>query len=215
MLHVNQLNGFGVAQQGALTLSFLASATSTGSAITVPATVQAGDLMIYFDFATQLGTPTTVTPSGFTLIGSSLAGTVSRSNLSYKIANGTEASTNITGMNGATTNNKIMLVFRGSSPIASATPASVAAQYTTGDPTAQVVTSSGGTPPLVVVGQWALESGAIDPRTFSPTEDGEVGNGTVHYAKYLIQNTAPVDVTVDTDDNGNNHLRSCYLQCAA
>ena len=217
MLHVNQLNGFGAAQQDALTLSFLASATSTGSTITVPATVQAGDLLLYFDRARNgaITPPTSVTPTGFTLIGTSITASFTRVNLSYKIAVGTEASTNITGMNGNSQNNKIMLVFRGSSPLVSVTPASVAEEATTGDPSAQVVTASGGTPPLIVVAQYATEANPVDPRTFSPAEDAEIANGTTHYAKYKIYNTAPADVTVDKDDDGTNFLRSCYLQCAA
>lgn len=203
-------------------LDFLTSASVADSTtITGPATIQAGDLLVISDVVyLKSGTPTSVVPADFTA-AQNFTGVNGRLILSYKIATGAEASASITGMtmNGTTLfGSKIMFVFRGNTPITTASDASGGAEGTTGNPAAQNVAASGGTPPLVILAAYATR-GAIDPRTFSPAKDGELQrtaiNSVDHWLAYRIYETAPANTSIDMDDEGgNNILVSRYIQVA-
>jgi hypothetical protein len=95
-------------------VSLFASVASDTSTIIVPSGVQAGDFMALFDIAFNTsGTPTQVTPSGFTQ-DVEANGNQRRINTSYKqVLSSAEAGTTLTGMNGTSSNNKILWVFRG------------------------------------------------------------------------------------------------------
>lgn len=186
--------------------------------ITAPAGIIAGDLIVCLNIAESGGAgPTTAVPSGFTSINNVTVTTpgsnVQRSILSYKLAVGTEASSTLTGMVGAYT--LIILVFRGNAPAALLTVASVNGQATAGNPTAQSVTASGGVVPLVVLGAYWTQ-GVVNPRTFTPTKDGEVSNGSQSgWIAWKIYNASPANVSIDMDDEGDgNSLQSCYIQMA-
>jgi hypothetical protein len=223
MLMVNQLCGFGAGGREALTsIVQQASATSTAQTVNAPADIQAGDLLVLADLGTAiLSTPATVEPPGFnTIINTSgaPAGTGARQIFSYKIADGSEGSTTITGMNGGSSNNKVLLVFRGNVPIVTATPNTFAGQVSALNPSAQNVAASGGTPPLVIFGIYGVDNSAsVNPRTFtvagSPAKDGEVGNSSSDlFVAWKIYLTAPADASIDMDDEGNaNVLQSGYI----
>lgn len=220
MLVSNHLIGFGAGgDQMATSISFQNSAISTASTITLPAGIIAGDLIVIYDRASNASStsPTLVVPAGFTngYDGPLASATnASRVSLSYKIATGSESSTVITGMN-ATSMFKAAMVFRGDIPISLVTPYSFTSIMTDSNPTAQVVTSSAGPAPLIVFGAYGVGgSAAISPRTMTPAAAGEITIGTSpgSYVKYLIYNSAPADVTVDMDDEGNrNMLMSGYV----
>jgi hypothetical protein len=205
------------------TLTQVASATSTGTNITGPAGIQAGDLLVLVDRAIGAGVPTAVVPSGFASVSDSNNGSNTQQILSSKIADGSEASASLTGMTSSISQvAKVLLVFRGNVAIAAATAQDVGAQSTTGNPTAQVVNASGGAAPLVVIGAYGSQ-GAINPRSMSPAKDGEVGEEGPTSAKtwlaWKIYDTSPADVTVDMDDEdgggtSGNTLQSCYLACS-
>jgi hypothetical protein len=98
------------------TISLFASAISDTSTITVPSGVEAGDFMVLFDIAFNTSTtPTLVTPSGFTTIedGNGVNGRINTSR--KQVLSSADAGTTLTGMNGNSSNNKILLVFRGTS----------------------------------------------------------------------------------------------------
>lgn len=206
------------------TLSFQASATSTGSTITGPSSIQAGDLLVLSDIRIGPGSPpTAVVPSGFTSTQSSVSGgaffSQFRHILSYKIADGSEASASLTGMAGDG-GSKILFVFRPDNPITTVTPASGGAQATTGNPTSQTVAASGGTPPLVIIGAYATVHGdtvTIDPRTFTPAKTDEVRRNAVfgtidHWLAYRVYDSSPADTSIDMDDEGDeNSLLSRYF----
>jgi hypothetical protein len=222
MLMVNPLVGFGAGGKDALTITQVASSTSTGGNITAPAGILAGDLLVILDRAWDIRftPPASVTPSGFTLIGSSLSGTNFndgfnyKQNVSYKLANGSEASASIAGMSGGGGTLKAMLVFRGNTPATALTLGGSAGQITDNDPTLQTCAASGGVAPLVVFGCYG-SSGVVNPRTFSTTKDGEVNPSTSLYLAWKIYNSAPVDSNIDMDDEGNmNGLQSFYIQMA-
>jgi hypothetical protein len=200
-----------------------ASATSTASTINAPADIIAGDLILLLDRARSAGSPPTAAiPSGFATISDQnitggLVGT--RQIASYKLADGSEASAVLTGMNGSsgtTPNLKALLVMRGNVPAASLTVSTPNAQATDANPTGQSVVASAGVVPLVVFGCYGADNVAVSPRTMSPAKDGEVNPNTNLYLAWLIQNSVPADVSVDMDDEGNkNILQSFYVAMAS
>ena len=223
MLMVNQLIGFGVGQQSLSELSFVASSTSTASTITLPAGIQAGDLIVIYDTAASNNStvPTSVVPSGFTpALDQDFASSLARRQIvSYKIADGSESSAVVSIMSGTGASSTAALVFRGDAPISSVTPAGFTSQMTDGNPSAQVIPSGSGAVPLVAVAKWHVSGSgtAINPRTMSPSEDGEItiAGSSDYYVKYKIYNSSPADVTVDMDDEGSrNLLSSGYLAVA-
>lgn len=200
---------------GVTTLSKVADATSTAETITVPASVQAGDLIVLKDSAVAgVSAPSTVVPSGFTsIVNTSVDTTISiRQIVSYKIADGTEGSSSLTGMNGGSFNNKELIVFRGDVPITTVTPSTPNEEATTGDPASQNAAASGGTAPLIVLAGYG-SNGSVTTRSFSPAEDAEITAGLKSYTKYKIYNSGPSDTTVDMGDYGTNALQSFYLEC--
>lgn len=200
---------------GALTLSYFASASSAAATINYPASIQAGDLIVLFDSATEYssGYTTLVIPSGYTAITTfdyNYTITYLRTAVSYKIANGSETGS-VTGMN-ATSNAKAMLVFRGSSAISSITSVPIGTNITSLDPASINVTASGGTPPLIVFGYFRGESSPTV--TFSPTQDGSVAS-VYTQARYKIYNASPADTTVDINDTGNINFDCGFYLAAA
>ncbi len=205
--------------QGAARVSSItqqASATSSTSSIVVP-TVIAGDLILFMDLALTVSPPpSSAVSSGFTSIQDNSVDTgaiAGRQIISLKKADGTESGTSISGMTGSNYL-KIIVTFRGDVAAKLITAFSPQGEGTTGNPTAQVVPSSGGAVPLVVIAAYFGDAG-VNPRTFSPAKDGEVANGTPIWVAWKIYNvgSTPADVTVDQDDEGTrNILQSCYIQ---
>lgn len=224
MLRITNLGGFGAGQSAPAVLTALSFVTSAvvnavvmvNDSIVAPSGIQTGDLLVLYDYKGV--TVSIAAPSGFTTITSDATAT-GRTTISYKIADGTESGTTITGMggtNGATS--MILAVFRGNIPITSVTPASTAEQKTDSAPTNQTVTSGSGTPPLVVIATYenSASGSAISPRGFSPAADGEITTGnTHHFLDYKIYNSSPANITASMGDFGtSNMLASFYLQTA-
>jgi hypothetical protein len=224
MLIVNQLVGFWAVtdEEAAAVTSIVqqANAVSVLTTITAPADIIEGDMLVLLDSAGNVlaAAPSTVVPSGFTSIvnttGSDGGVTNYRQIASYKLADGSEASSSLTGMaSNAGIVRKVLLVFRPDVPASTLTPADPDGQATTGNPTSQTVTASGGTPPLGVFGCYGSDGTAISPRTMSPAKDGEVNSTTGCYFAWKIYNTSPAAVSVDMDDEGSmNILQSFYVQ---
>jgi hypothetical protein len=148
-------------------------------------------------------------PSGFTSILYQSHETVRRTICSFKIADGTEAGTSITGMDGTSADAKIMAVFS-TSGASSAIAYDVAFESTDGDPTAQTINASGGSAPLVVIG--FVRQVTTTSQSMSPAQDGTVGSGQ-NVGYYKIYNSSPADVTFDCGDGGNaNALMSFYIE---
>lgn len=188
--------------------------------ITIPA-VAAGDLLIYFGTAYHTVTSTVSfgSVSGFTEIGSSAEPDDFVVAAAYKIATGSESGSSITNpFSNIQTYSHYVIAAKANRPILQATPASFAtAAVLNANPTSQVVTSSGGTRPLIVVASFfTSSSGGVDPRTFTPTEDAESSAAAqYHYVKYKTYLSSFANVTVDMDNEGGyNSLASCYIQVA-
>lgn len=206
---------FAAAEAAAVTsLAVQSSNTSSAQTITGPADIAAGDLLVLYDMAVDSPAPSAVVPTDFTIV-TNVSDSILRGIISYKIADGSEASASLTGMNGATQNRKALYVFRGDVAINTVSPQSVNQPAPTGgDPTAQSVTAGSGAVPLVVIAGYG-SSGIIDPRTFSTTKDGEINPNTNMYLAYKIYNSSPANTTIDMADEGvSNNLHSFYLEVA-
>jgi len=197
---------------GFSSLAFVDSATSTASTITIPAGASIGDVAVLFDYAYRGGSPPTlVTPTDWTSIGEDNQ-TTARINMSYKILGTGEPGSSITGMNGATSNNKVMFVFSGS--ISSITPGGVNVEATSGNPASQSCTAASGTAPLVVCACCGTTGGGMDFTTESPALTSKVLGGFLR-AGYIIYNSSQANHTFDMADEGSrNVLGSFYLQAA-
>jgi hypothetical protein len=199
-----------IASAGAQMIAFRSSATSGANTITAPSDIAEGDLLVLYDRATNTsGVPTSVVPSGFTSILDEAHEGIRRTICSFKIANGTEASATITGMDGNSADVKTLIVFS-TGGASSAIAYDVAFQSTDADATAQVVNASSGSPPLVVIA--FIRQVTTTSQSFSPAQDGTVANGQ-NTGYYKIYNSSPADVTVDCGDGGNaNALMSFYIE---
>lgn len=193
------------------TAAFHDTAVSTASTVTWPSGIQNGDLAVLLDFATGVAAaPATVTPSGFTLIGTSQAVKFHRANASYKKCDGTETGS-LTGMNGNSANRKLLLIIRPSTGAAATwTPGTPSQQATTANPSAQTVTVASETVPVVVCGFYCA-SGTVTARIGTPTMT-TFNSTLLAYMAYRIDNTSPQDTTIDMDDDGDNILQSVFFR---
>lgn len=182
-------------------VTFFASATSTVQTITMPSSILSGDVAFLFDAAenSTSALPAQVTPSGWTVIntGTALLGGVIgiRGSANYKVLAGSEGGSSITGMNGASTNSKIIAVFRKSFGTWGS-PSSVNFQVVNGSPSGQLVTV-GSAPLIVVAWNWQPVSNAI--LTMSPAADATIDEGTEAHAGYKIYNGSPSNNNVSTN----------------
>ena len=174
-------------------ISFFGESHSADSAtITMPPSIQAGDIGIILDFTinTSGSSPTSVTPSGFNAIGTSQSDNAGpnywRWNMSYKVLDGSE--TTITGMAAEACSLKQIVVFRKTSGTWSA-PSSVntAANY----PSVAPQTVTVGAAPLFVLASVGVGSAL----TMNPIYDANYTNscflGYYSDTGYLIYANSP------------------------
>lgn len=205
---------------GGLAMSFVASANSSSSTITIPGTAVAGDFAVLIDCAvdnTAGGSVSGVTPSGWTNVAFttvSSSDTV-RTMTSYRILTAGQPGTSITGMN-SDYEKKFILVFRPSTSIITATASAWNSEGTTGNPSVQIVSASGVVAPLIVLAV-ASGSGTTSAPSFS-TESPAMTNLTAAAANlglrigYTLYNTDPSDQSIDMNDVGENALHSGYIR---
>jgi hypothetical protein len=214
--------------------SFHDSADSALATVTVPATVEAGDLLVLLDSARAVsGTVTKVVPTDFDEIVSddlSINPGVpvhDRVVWSMKLAEAGDAGASITGMD-ATNDAKLLLVFRGDRPFKSATSKSAVADATQSNPSAQVVPVTTGGGSLICLGAYIEAAGPPDvgTRTFTiasvDAKDDEIENsvlGLEQWVAYKLFNPGitKADVTVDMIDEDTasgavNILASCFIE---
>ncbi|NIR50013.1 hypothetical protein GWO43_16060 [candidate division KSB1 bacterium] len=200
-----------------MALTFQSSATSTADTITLPSDVQAGDVMVLCQRAQTNfgGPPSDVTPTGWTDVGAAVNvddGAAIRVSHKYKIAEAGDASSSVTGMDGANGDWKIVFVFRPDNAADSVAPQDLAGEITDGDPASQTANASVGTEPLIVLASFGERGGNQTGISFSPAEDGSVANTDIDFYR-KIYNSSAADVTVDLGDGGNdNSLCSFYLE---
>ena len=177
---------------------FNTSTSTTASALSLPASVQAGDMAFVFDNALQpTTTPTSVYPTaeGFTALGSSQSTTGGgfglRFNMSWKELLGTE--TTLSVMAGSTATTKWAIVFRlpeGQRWGAPILAGQVAALST---PANQTIVPAGGQGVFVAFGD-DLASGGATAMVMNPA--GTYGNIGSSRAGYLGSDAAPANNSV-------------------
>lgn len=192
------------------TVSFFGSTTSTSNSINLPASIEAGDLIILQEYGAGASPPSDQTPTGFTQI---ITATVSviRHSISYKISDGTDGGATVnTGLNGASVNAKIASVFRCDVPINSINLSAVANETIAGNPGTATAAASGGNVPLVVFG-FSVRDGSGSP-TLTPSEDASITASTAA-TFYKIYNSSPMDHDLDMGDTGAfNSLIAFYAE---
>lgn len=191
---------------GLTSIAFETSAIAITTTITMP-TVALGDVAVLFDYV--ISPAAAVTPSGWTS-PVSFGGAGERMVISWKLCDGTESGTTITGMNGSN-RYKIIQTFRGNVPVTSVTTGSVNSEDSgNSGPATQTVTVSGVQTPLVIFGaDGAVASENLtgsDPWTGTTTEVNLI-------AGYKTVNSSPSNHTVAAVDGGtNNMLASFYAR---
>lgn len=136
------------------TLFIVASASSTGSTITVPSTARAGDLLVLFDcpcFTSTTGISGPV-PSGFTGITAfPTSGWDNGIILSSAIATGASAGSVLTGASGTRSNAKVLVVIRANASIKTFTALNGNSQVTDTNPSGINISGSGVIGPAVLL----------------------------------------------------------------
>lgn len=139
---------------GNLTSVYLAAtATSTSSTIVVPADTRSGDLIMLYDAPTYPGSGSSgSSPAGFTtLYSAAFGGWFNGVQTSAKIATSLDAGSTVTGMNGTTSNSKVMYVFRGNARINTFTVMNVGTAGTNGNPGTVGIVGTGVTAPAILL----------------------------------------------------------------
>ena len=186
------------------TISYVTHATSTASTITAPSNILSGDILVLYDQSASLGSiPSEVIPTGFTKIQGATNGLLSGSRgiSSFKIANGTEASTSITGVN-AGEMAKILFVLRPNFTASNVNPKSLSSQSSITDTT---ITSNTGSVPLVVYLMSGRGSNSFSTLSVTANHELYADNGTVFGMVKLIiynSNTTPQAVTKTAVSSG-------------
>ena len=195
---------------GAQGLTFVSSATSTGSTIVIPSNAAVGDLAVLCDISTNsVGYPTLVYPTGWTAIVDDYSyfpsGTTAA--LSRKTLVSGDPGATITGMLGASEDSKALFVFRPNTSIGSVTDSSIASEAVNATASNQVVAAN--TAPYIVVGSY-WSNGTTDWDTIWYTDNVYVSNMAFAYKLF---NSAPSSVTVAPIDCECDRtiLQSCAI----
>lgn len=197
-----------------LQLEFFASAvnssTNNTTTIVAPSGIQADDILVFSNYVLNYSSGTV--PSGFTGIVLTEVNVVDH-RTSYKIADGTEGGTTITGMTGSDFACGLLVFRPNFTP--SVSFATWNSEGTDGNPASQTVVSPTDKPVLVI---YAAGSRTSVPSfsSESPAFDGTISVGPTG-ASLLIGFSAYVtnapSHTADVGDSGNrNTFHSGYLQ---
>lgn len=209
----------------ALTLSLVTNTTADARSITVPASAQAGDLVVILAYATNFGGtgyPPIGSPAGWTEITHSYFGPSSGGDghtlySIYKVIVSGDVSAsinvinNVSGVNYSTQ----LYVFRPTKTIAGVTPSTWLTEITSSNPASQAANASGAGTPVIVLGLAGLRAANPSFSTASPawtsTTSENVGD-TRTITGYVLYNTSPQNHTVDMNDLGfANALMSGYI----
>lgn len=196
-------------------IAYLTTAYASATTISMP-TIQAGDLAIFFDWARNSTTtiPTTAIPSGFTSIAEVSQATTNgvKAAVSYKILDGTESGTTLTGMN-ATILPKQILIYRPTGVISSVTVNGLNQQATASAPTNQTLDLGTYNTALDIGFAQYCSSGTVTTRGSTVTETREVGSAVYTKIK-TFEGGGFSSSTISQADYGVNALQSFILRIA-
>ena len=198
-------------------IEYISTAVSGSTTITIP-TIQAGDLVFFFNSASSLTTaPTAIAPSGWTAIGNTSlnASTALRQQSFYKIMTGTESGTTVTCMTGSNFSQSRLWVYRPNKAITTVTITSLAQQTTTSAPTAQSKPLSTTSGIFLCFAQHAsYASSPIPSSTSTPTRTFEDGLHTMRSFETNYSGITWVDQSISMTDRGTNAMTSFIAQIA-
>jgi len=202
------------------------SAASPGSTWTIPSgsPYAIGDLVIVTQLAesTTATPPTSVIPSGWTQIGTSLTlttsdGTGARMNTSYRIITSGQLGSTITGMNGTARNRVCGRIMHFNRALSSVTVVDSSAVVSTGSPTSQNVAWNSVRDGSHLFWGAAHAENNIADADFTWTTAATAPLGTANETRTwhkIYENTAPVSsITMGLTDNGTfNGLFAALLR---
>lgn len=172
--------------------------------------VQAGDLAVLLDHTVYFSDPGAVVPSGYTILQNVVPVANSRTVLSYKILTGSESGA-IGGNPSYTGFYRAFYLVRPSRAIAGITSGTLNYEQTAGNPAVQTITAPVGGPTLNIAMNVSQSPGTA--LICSPAMANVSTPSTANRAEHLIQNTSPVNQTVDMNDLGTlNALYSAYIK---
>jgi len=211
-------------------ISFIASTGVNVKTITYPSAAsgaQAGDLLIvYYNSATDaVATPPSLSfaGSGLTQLASyneyaTAAADAGNIYIGYKILTSADLGSTFTPTTAGPYYVWSCSVFRlNNKSLTSVTSGSVTTNGNAGTiatPSAQTITSSSGTAPLIALGFYSIEGGGnASASTMSPTQTGSVIQFTSHVLRYKIYNSSPQNVTCTYSSTGGTArgMASMYL----
>jgi hypothetical protein len=208
------ITGRSVELTAPMTLSFVTSSSGTGTSKGIPSSggVAAGDVAIIYDSAfNNSGSPSVVTPSGWTMVGS-FSGANSRISIYAKKLVSGDIGGSITGLVGDFVSRWATVVLRPSRSFSAFGGGGSQGTLTSANPAASVspVTDATSMPVLVLA---QLVGSAAFTETLSPAMTGVTTSVASHKAFYKIYNSGTlVDQSVDMGDTGNvNGQQVAYL----
>lgn len=188
-------------------LTLFAVGSSSGTTVTVPTGIANGDLAVLVDRGYLIsGTPTAVTPSGYTS-RANVAATDGNQRVvvTTKILTTADSGATVTGMS-SDDSRKILMVFRHVSGIATVTASTVTSTYSNAsDPSAASASYTGLSNSSITLGILAAGfTATISSPSFSPTETGFEVRGNNLRAYYLLTDAGsnPGSVSVDQGNSG-------------
>lgn len=200
-----------------LTLTTVATASASSTAntavITVPAGVESGDILVVSQYVANYSSGSD--PSGFTnLVLTEVTAVDHRTG--YKVADGTESGTTLTGMTGS--DHAIILVVLRLSLTPTVSTGSWNSEGTDGNPSSQSVTPPTDKPVVVFYAAGSRDSvpsfSSQSPAFDDVISVGPTGNSLL--VGYSLYTSGAVAHTADVNDTGaRNTFHSGYLQLRA
>jgi hypothetical protein len=199
-------------------VAYVTNASSTTTSLTFP-TIQTGDIAVYGCTAANTTTtiPTSVTPTGFTLLTSATVGTTlgTRTEIFYKICTGSESATTLTNMSGTGSTLSNIVIYRPSSTVNGLVFSTPSIQVTDAVPTNQTLTMTGLTGPYIGFA-WGRQSGGFGTVTSTgatKTRSGLVGSsGGWNTYEATSSAVSFSTATLSMNDGGTNSLASFTMR---
>ena len=181
-----------------------------------PTGINAGDLIILFDYIISGSPATPVTPSGFTTLGNQFLNSTFSKSVFLKIADGNEDGGTWTGATPLDDNGgcKISLVMRPNNPVTSFTAGTSVGVHSNSNPAARTILSSSGTSPILIVGFNSATSAPTSTMTPTELHKSAVANVNWFYSHDVIVGLitgSPANVSLDMTDAGTaNNIYGSY-----
>lgn len=199
-------------------VDYVTNVTSTASTVAIPATAQVGDIAILVDwgYITSTTSPTSVTPTGFTLIGqhNQITSPASRIMATYKVLVAGDPGATITGMS-TTSMRKILMIYRPSIAYNSITVNSGTFNTASTTPGSQNISPA--TKEYVLeFGIWGSSAGTIGTRTSTLTSSRELsiaGQTNLYVNAFeLLEGSITTNTLTFPADYGTNVLASFFMK---